>query len=957
MNRLRLPALYTFILILLTILVTSQVIMAQGSPAAGPVVLTDEQEEYPLGLSLEILQDPGGDLTIEQISSPEYDQKFEPSQEQVPVFGFTNSAYWARIHLRNQSTTDSWFLDVLYSNLQFIDLYTPLPDANGFAVRKTGSLRPPPTRDLRYPRTIFILTVPSQGQETIYLRFQSGTSMTLNLKLWSERAFFNSAIREQIAFGLFFGVLIGLFFYNLFLLFTLQEANYVYFVLLIGSIILHEASYNGYLETYIIPSLYFAKRYYHPVLFSLMVASLILFADSFLEFKKRIPKLHWVTLVSTTCCGFLILLIPFVNYRNIAILLLIWAFTSLLVVLTAGIINYARGKFRPAPLFMIAWFSLVALFLDVLLVRLGVTASTFFSENIYRLGILLVAIFWSISLADRVNELKDETENANRELHQSERRLSQVLDAMPLGVVLYANDSKPIYGNRSWFELLTDPARDIRPDLSAGRTVAEAIEYYSLKSAGGAESYPIENFPAARALEGQPSYADDIEMQRGDKLVPLEMWASPILGESGKVESAVVVFQDISQRKMAEDILRDYGKHMELLVEERTADLNNTNRELRLRLEWLAAVNFINQMIAHSADFMEIYRTVVDIVNHLFATQDSFIAEYNGEDQQLIILAHSANNQQPALNGIFLSLTKEVLENSSLNAGASIILEEAELNLLEGPFGKHVQASKIQSLAFVPLLVREQVLGFLGLEMREKGKTLTPEEANLLTILSTDIAQLIEDARLFRQAKLLAAAEERNRLARELHDSVAQTLYSITLFIDATRLALNTNKQKVVESHLEELTKLSKEAMADMRLLIFELRPPILEQSGLVVALQSRLESVEAKAGFQTHFETEGKVQLSPVQESEMYRIAQEALNNIMKHAQADQVSVRLVQGAETVKLSIEDNGVGFDPRTIEHSGGQGFRNMHERAAKIGASCEFETSPGRGTKITIEVNE
>jgi len=285
------------------------------------------------------------------------------------------------------------------------------------------------------------------------------------------------------------------------------------------------------------------------------------------------------------------------------------------------------------------------------------------------------------------------------------------------------------------------------------------------------------------------------------------------------------------------------------------------------------------------------------------------------------------------------------------------MISKQALTFLDGPMEMHIQGTGVQSIAFLPLLVREKVVGYLGLELHEEERTLTNEEANLLSIFSTDIAQLIEDARLFEQAKMLIAAEERNRLARELHDSVAQTLYSISLFIDATRLALKTNKSKVVENHLEELTQLSREAMSDMRLLIFELRPPILEKSGLSAALQSRLESVEAKAGFETSFETSGSFHLSPSQESELYRIAQEALNNVIKHAQAKQVAIRLVGESGCIRMTIEDNGAGFDPQEIEHGGGQGFRNMRERAANIGGRCWFESVPGQGTKITIEVNE
>jgi signal transduction histidine kinase len=392
-------------------------------------------------------------------------------------------------------------------------------------------------------------------------------------------------------------------------------------------------------------------------------------------------------------------------------------------------------------------------------------------------------------------------------------------------------------------------------------------------------------------------------------------------------------------------------------VEQRTAEVNAANKELRLRLEWLAAVNLVNQMIARSAEFSELQERIVEIIKHLFASQDAFIAELDMETRQMNILNHSGSTVNPELNGLSVSLPERMPSHIELEPGKPIMMSKNELVFLKGTMRMHIQDTGVQSIAFFPLLVRDKVLGYLGLELREEGRTLTSEESNLLSIFSTDIAQLIEDARLFEQAKMLVAAEERNHLARELHDSVAQTLYSISLFIDATRLALKTNKSKVVENHLEELTQLSREAMSDMRLLIFELRPPILEKSGLAAALQSRLESVEAKAGFETSFETHGSFHLSPSQESELYRIAQEALNNVIKHAQAKQVALRLVGESGRVRMTIKDDGIGFDPKGIEHGGGQGFRNMRERAANIGGRCSFESVPGQGTKITIEVNE
>jgi signal transduction histidine kinase len=256
----------------------------------------------------------------------------------------------------------------------------------------------------------------------------------------------------------------------------------------------------------------------------------------------------------------------------------------------------------------------------------------------------------------------------------------------------------------------------------------------------------------------------------------------------------------------------------------------------------------------------------------------------------------------------------------------------------------------------LPLIAKGELIGCLVLTHSEPDYY--PQQSRTLSqAYANQVAIAIHNAQLYKQSMENAAIEERNRLARELHDSVAQALYSISLFIDATRMALKTNKPQVVENHLEELTQLSKEAMSDMRLMIFELRPPILEKIGLVAALQNRLESVEARAGFQASFEATGDIHLSTDEEIDLYRIAQEALNNVVKHAQANKVKVAIHGQEGFVRLIIQDDGIGFDPQIAYNRGGQGFRNMHERAARVGAHCSFESRPGKGTQITVELKQ
>jgi signal transduction histidine kinase len=212
----------------------------------------------------------------------------------------------------------------------------------------------------------------------------------------------------------------------------------------------------------------------------------------------------------------------------------------------------------------------------------------------------------------------------------------------------------------------------------------------------------------------------------------------------------------------------------------------------------------------------------------------------------------------------------------------------------------------------------------------------------------------VENARLYEQAQQLAVMKERNRLARDLHDSVTQALYGVTLYAEAATRRLQQGDTDLASGHLSEIRETAQESLREMRLLIFELRLPLLKQEGLIAALQARLEAVEGRVGLETALIVEGDGPLSAEVEEGLYRIAQEALNNALRHACASSVSVRLHLN-KTVTLEIEDNGVGFDPAGAQEHASFGLRGMQERAARLGGEFTVRSSPGGGTKIKVEV--
>lgn len=207
---------------------------------------------------------------------------------------------------------------------------------------------------------------------------------------------------------------------------------------------------------------------------------------------------------------------------------------------------------------------------------------------------------------------------------------------------------------------------------------------------------------------------------------------------------------------------------------------------------------------------------------------------------------------------------------------------------------------------------------------------------------------------LGRQAADLAAAQERGKLAQELHDSVTQALFSMTLTTRSVELLVDRDPA-AARRMLTELRELEREALAEMRALIFELRPGNLEEDGLVQALRTHTAGVQGRSGLPISVECTLSDARPPLPvESALYRIAQEALHNIVKHAQATRASVRLEEDAWELRLIVEDDGVGFDPADVP-TGHLGLAGMRARAAQVGGHATVTTARGGGTRVAVHV--
>lgn len=259
----------------------------------------------------------------------------------------------------------------------------------------------------------------------------------------------------------------------------------------------------------------------------------------------------------------------------------------------------------------------------------------------------------------------------------------------------------------------------------------------------------------------------------------------------------------------------------------------------------------------------------------------------------------------------------------------------------------------------LPIVDGGDILGALYLANRHGGGGFTESDERLLAVLAAHAAIALTNARLYEHSRELALVEERQRIAGELHDAVAQKLFSLRLTADAA-LALVRPDPARAEAELREVGRLAGQAADELRQVVAELRPRELSDTGLVETLRRRVALLDRVHDATVEFTAASSVRLTPQVEETVLRVAEEALHNALRHAAATHVTVTLstntAGGAGSVVCEVVDDGVGFDPATPEGSGARlGLASMRERARRAHGTLTVTSRPGAGTTVRLVV--
>lgn len=424
-----------------------------------------------------------------------------------------------------------------------------------------------------------------------------------------------------------------------------------------------------------------------------------------------------------------------------------------------------------------------------------------------------------------------------------------------------------------------------------------------------------------------------------------EVVFTPIIIEKRSVLLAVV--RDITDRQRAQDELWQMNQTLEARIAARTRELERRKAVAESLRDTLQVVNsgqslqkILDYLVQQASDLLE---ATAGVIYHYQSASEQFQIEAQYHLPELFLDARVipplARDDAP---GYPLHIITDLNQpETCLTPFLSAAMIQPWLDLLRQHFGAYLG---------VPLFTQATMYGILGL-FYIAPRDFTEHELDLAVTFGNQAALAIENARLRTRAAQAAVAAERGRLARDLHDSVTQTLFSASLIAEVVPDLWERNPATAREQ-LQELRQLTRGAMAEMRTLLMELRPETIRKAPLRESLRHLVDAAAGRAGIPVSLDV--SVDIDPpsdVKES-LYRVAQEALNNIVKHADASEAQVSFYEDDLHRVLRIGDDGRGFDVGAVSPNH-LGLCIMRERALSIGAALEIDSQPGHGTRIIV----
>lgn len=555
-----------------------------------------------------------------------------------------------------------------------------------------------------------------------------------------------------------------------------------------------------------------------------------------------------------------------------------------------------------------------------------------------------------------------------QEIKRAKAQLEVILDSVTDGIHAWDANGKLIFANQTAAEMSGHATAE---SMLADPNILSHIELLDDDN----NPIPPESYPGHLARKGLPS--EPLQARLRTKGSQDERWtiikAAPITDQSGIPQMSVVVTQDITELKKSE-------QELEHRVQERTAELGRLNQELRQEIDERKRAQ------EHSRQQADRARALVRIAARLSAQLDinavlqivceeavrivdipyAMILLYDPESDALHMVASHGRQELPDI--INISIPRYQIERLINTERPTYVISDVQ-NQTASDYPELFWKFQMRT-AIIAGMFHEQVLvGMLHLFSLGDPSFITKDELILLRALANQAAVAITNARLFEQVtsgqqrlhslsqQLIDVQEnERRKIARELHDEMGQVLTYLKILLTSIASAAKSSADFRESSHndLKQANKLVDQLILKVRELSLDLRPGVLDDLGLLPALLAHIGDFAQRTHIHIDFKHNGLEQgFSPEIETTIFRIVQESLTNIARHAKTDEVTIRAWTRSGKLNLVIKDHGKGFDLQTIGRTGG--LTSMQERAALCGGVLEIETAPNQGTSLIAEI--
>lgn len=505
----------------------------------------------------------------------------------------------------------------------------------------------------------------------------------------------------------------------------------------------------------------------------------------------------------------------------------------------------------------------------------------------------------------------------------SERILGLLFDHMPMGVVIFDRDYHILRYNPTWVEHL------LRYTPVSLAQIRPGIAFFDLIPDMRHTLLPVFN----QVLAGEPFHEEAIELIAGGIPSWWNLVLVPIPNGAG-IAGILGVSTDVTAQILAQGELRREQEHTEQCVAERTREL-------------LSLIH-VQQALTSHLQATDVLQLIADESRRLTHTDVSalFLPDEAGLSLAVLSSAYPIAIQPGYRMGLENTVTGRAFVSGRMQR-----VDDVRADPLVDPTAIH--QAMVQSILAMPLVSGRDVIGVLSVGNRS-GKVLGDEVERLLTLLVPSAVIALRNVHLYEQARETAAAAERGRLARDLHDAVTQTLFSASLTAEVLPRIWQRNPDEGMK-RLEKLRELTRGALAEMRILLLELRPTTLTETPLCELLRQLAQGIVGRTRIPMRLEQCDEQVLPPEVHLGFYRIAQEALNNVAKHSNANTATIAFTVTAPKVQLQVSDDGCGFDPqiKTAHHLG---MSIMMERAEAIGAHLSIESTVGHGTTVSVTWN-